>query len=458
MTFSLLMAAIGIAALLYLVLYQKMPAFLALILVSLAVGLMTGMEPLSVLDSVKNGMGGTLGFVAVVVGLGAMFGALLEYAGGLDAISSRLLGRFSEDRAGWALGIVGFLVAIPVFFDVAFIMLVPLIQKLSRRTGKALLTYALPLLAGLAVTHAFVPPTPGPIAVAELMSADLGLVIFFGFLAGLPALILGGPVLAKLYKNTAVMTGNPITAPKGKTQSISFGHAVFAVAMPLFLILMSTFQKIDPDSLNRDSLFGRVMDMLIVDHAGWQSFFQFVGHPFTALSIACLYVYIAFGLMRKVPRDEIGNIMSKSLEPAGIVVLITGAGGVFKQVLIDSGVGQDLAAAVSATGMPIVLFAFIVAFLVRIAQGSATVAMITAAGLAAPVASVAGLSPVDTALAVIAIASGASMTSHVNDSGFWLVNQYLEQTPQETLRSWTVATTVIGLTGLCVTLILSFIL
>jgi len=165
MTFSLLMAAIGIAALLYLVLYQKMPAFLALILVSLAVGLMTGMEPLSVLDSVKNGMGGTLGFVAVVVGLGAMFGALLEYAGGLDAISSRLLGRFSEDRAGWALGIVGFLVAIPVFFDVAFIMLVPLIQKLSRRTGKALLTYALPLLAGLAVTHAFVPPTPGPIAV-----------------------------------------------------------------------------------------------------------------------------------------------------------------------------------------------------------------------------------------------------------------------------------------------------
>jgi len=455
MTFSLLMAALGIAVLLFLVLRQKMPAFLALILVSLLVGLMTGMDPLTVLDSVKNGMGGTLGFVAVVVGLGAMFGALLEYAGGLEAISSRLLGRFREDRAGWALGLVGFLVAIPVFFDVAFIMLVPLIQQLSRKTGKALLTYALPLLAGLAVTHAFVPPTPGPIAVAELLSADLGLVIFFGFMAGLPALILGGPVLARLYRNTPAMSGEPSSVMTTETTSISFGHAVFAVAMPLFLILMSTFQNMDSSNLDPDSLFGKVLNFLIIQDAGWQSFFQFIGHPFTALSIACVYVYVAFGLMRRVPRDKIGQIMTKSLEPAGVVVLITGAGGVFKQVLIDSGVGQDLASAVSATGMPIVLFAFIVAFLVRIAQGSATVAMITAAGLTAPVASVAGLSPADTALAVIAIASGASMTSHVNDSGFWLVNQYLGQTPRETLRSWTVATTVIGLTGLAVTLTLS---
>lgn len=458
MTFSLLMAALGIAVLLFLVLRQKMPAFLALLLVSLGVGLATGMAPMDVIESIKKGMGGTLGFVAVVVGLGAMFGALLEHAGGLEAISSRLLKRFSEDRAGWALGLVGFLVAIPVFFDVAFIMLVPLIQQLSRKTGKALLTYALPLLAGLAVTHAFIPPTPGPIAVAELLSADLGLVILFGFIAGIPALILGGPVLARIYRNTPAMSGGISFVPQRKMQTISFGHAVFAVAMPLVLILLSTFQQIDPNSLNIHSGFGKLVDMLVVESPSWQSFFQFIGHPFTALSIACLYVYIAFGLMRRVPRNEIGDIMGKSLEPAGVVVLITGAGGVFKQVLIDSGVGQDLANAVSATGMPIVLFAFIVAFLVRVAQGSATVAMITAAGLAAPVASLAGLSPVDTALAVIAIASGASMTSHVNDSGFWLVNQYLGQTPKETLRSWTVATSVIGLTGLAITLTLSFIL
>jgi len=194
-----------------------------------------------------------------------------------------------------------------------------------------------------------------------------------------------------------------------------------------------------------------------VKDPNWRMWFSFIGHPFTALSLACLYVYVAFGLVRKVPRETIGNIMSKALEPAGVVVLITGAGGVFKQVLIDSGIGADLAAAVSSAGLPIILFAFIVAFLVRIAQGSATVAMITAAGLTAPVASVAGLSAPDTALAVIAVAAGATMTSHVNDSGFWLVNQYLGQTPKETLKSWTVATTVLGLTGLIVTLILSFI-
>jgi len=453
MTLSLFMAALGIALLLFLVLRQKMPAFLALLVVSLLVGLITGMAPLDVIDAVKNGMGGTLGFVAVVVGLGAMFGAMLEHAGGLNAISSRLLKRFGDDKAGWALGLVGFLVAIPVFFDVAFIMLVPLIQKLSLKTGKALLTYALPLLAGLAVTHAFIPPTPGPIAVAELLSADLGLVIFFGFIVGLPTLIIGGPVLARFYRNTPAMTGEIYETPSSSKSSISFGHAVFAVAMPLVLILLSTFQSLDPGSLKP----GGILDRLVVKDPDWRMWFKFIGHPFTALSLACLYVYVAFGLVRNVPRETIGKIMSKALEPAGVVVLITGAGGVFKQVLIDSGIGADLAAAVSSTGMPIILFAFIVAFLVRVAQGSATVAMITAAGLTAPVASVAGLSSADTALAVISIAAGATMTSHVNDSGFWLVNQYLGQTPKETLKSWTVATTVLGLTGLTVTLILSFI-
>jgi len=213
MTLSLLMAALGIAVLLFLVLRQKMPAFLALLLVSLLVGLMTGMGPMDVINAIKSGMGGTLGFVAVVVGLGAMFGAMLEHAGGLEAISSRLLKRFGDDKASWALGLVGFLVAIPVFFDVAFIMLVPLIQKLSLKTGKALLTYALPLLAGLAVTHAFIPPTPGPIAVAELLSADLGLVILFGFIVGLPTLIVGGPILARFYKNTPAMSGEFFDMP-----------------------------------------------------------------------------------------------------------------------------------------------------------------------------------------------------------------------------------------------------
>lgn len=435
----LLIAAGGIAVLLALVLKQKVPAFLALLMVSLGVGIAVGMVPSAVIQSMQKGMGGTLGFVAVVVGLGAMFGAMLEHAGGLDTISNRLLRHFGDDKASWSLGFVGFLVAIPVFFDVAFIMLVPLIHRLSRKTGKALLVFALPLLAGLAVTHAFIPPTPGPIAVADLLKADLGYVIVFGVLAGLPAMILGGPVLARAYKNTAISTQKDVSADVVADSPISFGHALFAVLMPLVLIVGATVGKNTlPDG-------------------GMKSAFEFLGHPFTALILACIYVYIAFGLMRRVPKRDINVMMTKALEPAGIVVLITGAGGTFKQVLIDSGIGQKLGEAVAATQMPLVIFAFVIAFLVRIAQGSATVSMITAAGLTAPVAAVAGLGAADTALLVIAIASGATMTSHVNDSGFWLVNQYLEQTPRETLQSWTVATTVMGITGLIVACILSAI-
>ncbi len=435
----LLITSGGIAILLALVLKQKVPAFLALLIVSLGVGVAVGMEPSAVIQSMQKGMGGTLGFVAVVVGLGAMFGAMLEHAGGLDAISNRLLRRFGDDKASWSLGFVGFLVAIPVFFDVAFIMLVPLIHRLSKKTGKALLVFALPLLAGLAVTHAFIPPTPGPIAVADLLGADLGYVIIFGVLAGLPAMVLGGPVLARFYTNTAISTQPDLGAESETTAPISFGHALFAVLMPLVLIVGATMGK-----------------NLLADGA-LKSVFEFVGHPFTALILACIYVYIVFGLMRRVPKDDINVMMTKALEPAGIVVLITGAGGTFKQVLIDSGVGQKLGEAVAAAQMPLVIFAFLIAFLVRIAQGSATVSMITAAGLTAPVAAVAGLGAADTAILVIAIASGATMTSHVNDSGFWLVNQYLEQTPRETLKSWTVATSIMGLTGLVVACALSVV-
>jgi len=209
-------------------------------MVSLGVGIAVGMEPSTVIKSMQAGMGGTLGFVAIVVGLGAMFGAMLEHAGGLDAISGRLLKRFGDDKASWSLGFVGFLVAIPVFFDVAFIMLVPLIHRLSKRTGKALLVFALPLLAGLAVTHAFIPPTPGPIAVAELLGADLGYVIVFGVLAGLPTMIIGGPLLARAYRNTAVSSWTDTSNIKPSSTPIGFGHAVFAVLMPLVLIVGAT--------------------------------------------------------------------------------------------------------------------------------------------------------------------------------------------------------------------------
>lgn len=443
MAYPLVMTVVAIAGLLLLVLRFRLPAFIALLLVSLGFGLSVGMAPMDVIEAVKTGMGGTLGFVAVVVGLGAMMGALLEASGGVGAISDTILKRFGERRSQGALGVIGFLVAIPVFFDVAFIILMPVLLGLRDKTGKSLVYFAIPLLAGLAVTHAFIPPTPGPIAVAEILGADLGWVILFGAIAGLPAMLVGGPMLARIIADRpefavtqAIDFAPGLDAP---ANPISFGAAMSVIALPLMLILGATI-------------------IMALDLSGTAAtIIAFVGHPFVALLIACLYAWYAFGIRRGMAAGDVHNAMLKSLEPAGLVVLVTGAGGVFKQILVDSGAGRLLAEALTAGSMPILLFAFIVALIVRVAQGSATVAMITAAGLTAPVAQVAGVEGAGLALIVIAIASGASMLSHVNDSGFWLVSRYLGLTESQTLRSWTVSTTLIGLTGFAVCCALSLV-
>lgn len=445
MVYPLAMTGLAIAALLVIVLKFRLPAFVALLLVSLGFGLSVGMAPADVIQAVQDGMGGTLGFVAVVVGLGAMMGALLEASGGVGAISDTILKRFGEERAQGALGLIGFLVAIPVFFDVAFIILMPVLLGLREKTGKTLVYFAIPLLAGLAVTHAFIPPTPGPIAVAEILGADLGWVILFGMLAGVPAMFVGGPMLARIIADRPEFapefsTDNSVDfSPEIETPTnpIGFGAAMSVIALPLILILSATISK-------AIGLSGPASEIV-----------AFVGHPFVALLMACLYAWYAFGIRRGMASGDVHNAMLRALEPAGLVVLVTGAGGVFKQILVDSGAGQALAEALSAGSMPILLFAFLVAAIVRVAQGSATVAMITAAGLAAPVAQVAGLEGASLALLVIAIASGASLLSHVNDSGFWLVSRYLGLTEAQTLRSWTVSTTLIGVTGFAVCCLLS---
>ncbi len=420
----------------------RLPAFIALLLVSLGFGLLTGMTPGDVIAAVQSGMGGTLGFVAVVVGLGAMMGALLEASGGVEAISDSLLARFGESRSQSALGVIGFLVAIPVFFDVAFIILMPVLLGLSQRSGRGIVYYAIPLLAGLAVTHAFIPPTPGPIAVAEILGADLGWVILFGACAGLPAMIVAGPMLARLIADRPDFATHmaPDMSPGEDVRTlrpISFNAAMSVILLPLVLILGATVSTALEWS-------GTAADIV-----------RFVGHPFVALLIATLYAWFVFGVRRGMERGALHDAMLRALEPAGLVVLVTGAGGVFKQILVDSGAGRALAEALTAGNMPVLLFAFIVAGIVRVAQGSATVAMITAAGLSAPVAQVAGIEGAGLALVVIAIASGASILSHVNDSGFWLVSRYLGLSEAQTLRSWTVSTTLIGVVGFLVACVLS---
>jgi Gnt-I system low-affinity gluconate transporter len=436
----ILVALAGIFLLLFLVIKTKLHAFVALLLVSLIVGIAAGMPLGEVVTSIQNGMGGTLGFVAVVVGLGAMFGRMLEVSGGAERLAQTLINKFGEDKAQWSLGITGFLVAIPVFFDVGFIILVPIVYGLAKKTGKSLLYYGIPLLAGLAVTHSFIPPTPGPIAVADLIGADLGWVILFGTLAGIPSMIIAGPLFAKFISkkiHAVVPEYMQVEEIEYDKELPSFGLIASLISIPLVLILLNTLSGVLLDEGN-----------------AVRSVLTFLGHPFVALTIATLLTFVLLGTKRGYTRQEVQEIATKALEPAGIIILVTGAGGVFKQVLIDSGVGEVLGEMMAGSSLPPIALAFLIAMVVRVAQGSATVSMVTAAGLMSPLISTLGLEGPVLGLMVISIAAGATVFSHVNDSGFWLVNRYFGLDVKDTLKSWTMMETLIGFVGFAVVFII----
>ena len=435
MDYQLLLAVLGgIIVLLTLILKLRIPAFIALLIASISAGLLAGMDPATIIDTVKKGMGGTLGFVATVVGLGAMFGAILEHTGGAQRIAGFLLDKFGIKNSPLAMVLAGFLIAIPVFFDVAFIILVPMVYALQRKTGKSLLLYAIPLLAGLAITHSFIPPTPGPIAVADLIDASLGWVILIGFIVGIPtALVSGilfGKYIAKQIHIVAPDAGLETNQATDKNQSIGLIFAI--IGLPIVLILMGTFVESGLINLEQQFLVETI---------------QLLGHPFTALILANIAAWYLMGRRQGLSKENLFDITSKSMAPAGTIILLTGAGGVFKQVLVDTGAGSMIATSLTEIGFPLIVFGFLAAALVRIIQGSATVAMITGAGLVAPLLEGQAIADPKLACLVIAIASGASILSHVNDSGFWLVSQYLGLSEKQTFRSWTMMTTILAFTG-----------
>lgn len=440
----ILITIIGIGVLLYLIMHSKMQAFLALLIASIFIGLFTGMDPSFLIETIEEGMGGTLGFIAIVVGLGAMFGEMLRTSGGAERLAFTLVDKFGEKRSQWALGLTGFIVAIPVFLDVALVILLPIVYSLAMRTGKSLLYYAIPLLAGLAVAHSFIPPTPGPIAVASVIGVDLGWMLLFGVIAGIPAMIVAGPLFGRFIGNKLHIGVPAHIAEEAKKESgerkqlPSFSLICFIILSPLVLILLNTAGGIVLED-------GTLRDVV-----------TFIGHPFVALIIATLLAMYFLGKRRGVTKEEMQTMTTKALEPAGIVILITGAGGVFKEVLIQSGVGDAMGELMASSGFPLVLLAFLIATFVRVAQGSATVAMITAAGLISPILEMVDLSQPSLALIAISIACGATVLSHVNDSGFWLVNRFLEMSEKDTLKSWTVMETIIGLVGFFVVFGLSF--
>lgn len=417
---------------------------MALLLVSVLVGLGAGMPLEKIIDSISSGMGGTLGTIAVIVGLGAMFGKMLEVSGGAEVLAHAFLNRFGADNSRWTLGLVGFLVAIPVFFDVGLVILAPVVYGLTAKSKKPMIFFALPLLAGLAATHAFIPPTPGPIAVAGILNAPLSWVILYGSIAAICATAVAGPIYGRLiakkvsgqYEKEVLpdASSNPVLP---KAQPPSIGIILLLIGLPLGFILCG-------------SAAAAWLPNGAIQHA-----IVFTGHPFIALLLSTMLSFQLLGRSRGLSKDTIQQLSTAALEPAGIIILVTGAGGVFKQVLIDSKVGDILTQAMHAASFTPIVAGFIAAAVMRLLQGSATVAMLSAAGLMAAVVEQSHLSPQHNALLVISIASGATTTSHVNDSGFWLVSRYFGLSVPDTLKTWTVSTTLIALVGLITAVLLS---
>lgn len=462
MDYQLLIAVLaGIGVLLFLILQLRIQAFISLLISSIVVGVFAGMPPGDIVVTIQKGMGNTLGFVATVVGLGAMFGAILENTGGAKSIANFMLAKMGTKRAPLAMAFSGFVIAIPVFFDVAFIILTPIIYSLQRKTGKSLLLYAIPLLAGLAITHTFIPPTPGPVAVADVLDVSLGSVILVGAIAGIPTLMICGIWFGKYIAGKIYLEAPPVTIKENETSDElpPIGLILGIVITPILLIVMSTLTE--SGLIDVSHMFtGYSEQSLYLGYSrytfAFEELIKLLGHPFTALIISNILAWYLLGRKQGLNKEKLFDITTKSMAPAGTIILLTGAGGVFKQILVDTAAGEMLANVLMETGIPLIFFAFVAAGLIRIIQGSATVAMLTAAGIIAPLLGN-SLGEFETACIVIAIASGASVLSHVNDSGFWLVGQYLGMSEKQTARSWTVMTTLLAFTGFITAWVLTLI-
>ena len=426
----------AIALLLFLILAVRLHAFLALLISSMALGLSVGMEPLKVIKSIQTGFGEALGFIAVVVALGAMIGRFLEHSGGGRVLADWLLTKFGKENAVWAVLVAAFLVGLPIFFEVGFIIMVPLAWNLARESKKSLLYYGLPMTAALTVTHAMVPPHPAPSAAASLLGADLGLTILYGALLSVPMAISGGIIYGRWIANRLHIPvpeiASRVKEEKSDLPPPSVGLVILILLLPVLFIFASS-----------------IADLAKFQSGGVLGFF---GHPFTALLITALFAMYVFGIRRGLNRDQLGKMATDSLMPIGTLLAIMGGGGAFKQIIVDSGVGPYAGQLLASSAISPLIVAYTVAAGMRMAQGSATVAIITAAGIVAPlVKGIPGYSP---EIIVLALCAGGTVLSHVNDAGFWIVNEYFGMTVPQTLRSWTMMKVVTSLVG--ITCILTF--
>ncbi|WP_030414682.1 GntP family permease [Streptomyces sp. NRRL S-1448] len=461
----LTVAALGIVLLLFLIIKVRLQPFVALLAVSTAVGLGAGLSVTELFGTVQksdavslieSGMGGTLGHVAIIIGLGTMLGAVLEVSGGAEVLAARLLHLSGERRAPLAMGLTGLIFGIPVFFDVGIFVLAPIVYAAAKRGGKSIVLYCMPLLAGLSMTHAFLPPHPGPVAAAGLLHVDLGWVILMGVVCGIPAVLaawgwaawIGRRIFVPVPQDMVEATQEAKAAlaeeqrKAGVTPTekpVPLGTVLAIIGTPLVLILLATFSSI------------------ALGPSTARSVIEFFGHPFVALTLALLLAYYLLGIRRGWSRKSLETVSTASLKPVGNILLVVGAGGIFGAVLKGSGIAQALSDTFKGIGLPVIVLAYLISLVLRVAQGSATVAIVTTAGIVWPLIEAGHHSQPFAALVIMAISAGSIFASQVNDGGFWMVSKYFGITERDTLKTWTVLESVLSVAGFAVAALVSLL-
>lgn len=432
----LLIVISGILLLFILIAKFKLNPFITFIIVSLFVGIAEGMEPVAVVDSIQKGIGNILGFLVIILGLGAMLGKLVADSGAAQRITTKLVEKFGKKNIQWAVVLTGFIVGIPMFYSVGFVILIPLVFTIAAATGLPLLYVGLPMLASLSVTHGYLPPHPAPTAIAEIFQADIGKTLFYGILVAIPAIIVGGPLLSRTMKNIKASPLKEFINPSilKDNEMPGTGISIFTALLPVILIGISA-----------------VASLMLPEGSTALKALAFIGNPVIAMLISVLVAIYTLGLARGKKMKEVMDSIASAITGITMVLLIIAGAGALKQVLIDSGVSEYIGEMLQGSAISPLILAWLIATVIRVCVGSATVAGLTAAGIVLPLATGANVSP---ELMVLAIGSGSLMLSHVNDSGFWLFKEYFNLSVKDTLKTWTVMETTVGVMGLVGVLVL----
>ncbi|UXU84678.1 gluconate:H+ symporter [Mammaliicoccus sciuri] len=442
----LLIVALAIVILLGLIMWLKLNTFVSLIITAMLTSIMLGMPLSKVIGTIETGMGSTLGHIALIFGLGAMLGKLLADGGGATRIAHTLINKFGQKRIQWAIVTASFIIGIALFFEVGLVLLIPIVFTIAKESKVSTLYLGIPMTAALSVTHGFLPPHPGPVMIAKEFGADIGQVLLFGFIVAIPVTIIAGPIFTRFAKKAIpeafTKSGDLASLGKQKTFNIdetpSFGISALTALLPVFIMLIST-----------------IVDLLTgspENPQGILGFISFIGEAGTAMLISVLFAIYSMGLKRGYKVTEVMDTLTNAIYPIGMMLLIIGGGGAFKQILIDGGVGKTVESLFTDTAMSPILLAWIVAAVLRLALGSATVAAISTVGIVMPLLE---SSDANLALVVLATGAGSVIASHVNDAGFWMFKEYFGLTMKETFLSWTLLETVISVSGIIFILFIS---